>query len=102
MSGQEVVALLQCGELLQRQRIDPAEFGEFTFGSFGPTFLGGPIELQRRRRGDLLAALPGLLILGHLQLRRRQEHRRAVFGDQIVPGHPELLEHHLFELLDAQ
>jgi len=48
----------------------------------------------------IAAALAGLLVLGELQLGRRQRNLRAVFGDQIVWRHPELLEHHLLELLD--
>ena len=102
MGGQEVVALLECGELLQRQWIHPAEFGEFTFGAFGATLLGGPVERHRHRRGHRLAALAGLGVLGQLQLRRWQQHLRAVLGEEIITGHAELLEHHLLELLDAQ
>ena len=102
MSGQEVVALLERGELLQRQRIDPAEFGQLPLGPFGATLLGGPVERHRRRRGHRLAPLAGLGVLGHLQLRWRQRHLRAVLGDQIITGHAELLEHHLLELFDPQ
>ncbi len=77
LGRQEVVALLQRGELLERQWVDPAQFGEFTLGLLGPALLGGPVERHRRGRGHLLAALLGLLVLGHLQLGRRQRRRRA-------------------------
>ena len=40
LGGQEVVALLQRGELLQRQRIDPAELVEFAFGLLRAALLG--------------------------------------------------------------
>ena len=102
MGGQEVVALFQRGELLQRQRVDPAQLGQLSFGAFGATFLGGPVKRQRGRRRHLLAALAGLLVFGHLQLGRRQRHLRAIFGDQHLGRHAELFEHHLLELLDAQ
>ena len=102
LGGQEVVALLQRRELLERQRVDPAQLGQLAFGAFGATLLGGPVERHRRRRGYLLAALAGLLVFGDLELGRRQRDLRAVFGDQIVWRHPELLEHHLLELLDPQ
>ena len=72
LGGQEVVALLQRGELLQRQRVDPAQLGQLSFGAFGATLLGGPVERHRRRRGHLLAALAGLLVFGDLELGRRQ------------------------------
>ena len=102
LGGQEVVALLQRGELLERQRVDPAQLGQLAFGAFGATLLGGPVERHRSRRGHLLAALAGLLVFGELELGRRQRDLRAVFGDEIVRRHAELLEHHLLELLDAQ
>ena len=62
----------------------------------------GPVERHRRGRGDLLAAFAGLLVLGHLQFRRRQRHIGAVLGDQVGGRHPELVEDLLFELLDPQ
>ena len=102
LGGQEVVALLQRGELLERQGVDPAQFGEFTFGLLGPALLGGPVERHRGGRGHLLAALLGLLVLGHLQLGRRQRHVGPVLGDQVGGGHAELLERLLLELLDAK
>ena len=77
-------------------------FGEFAFGLLGAALLGGPVERHRRGRGHLLAALPGLLVLGHLQLRRRQRHVGPVLGDQVGGRHAELLEDLLLELLDAQ
>ena len=102
MGGQEVVALLQRGELLKRQRVDPAQFGQVALSPLGTSLLGGPVERHRRRCGHLFSALPSLLVFGHLQVRGRQGHLRSVFGDQIVAGHAELFEHHLLELFDAQ
>ena len=93
LGGQEVVALLQRGELLQRQRVDPAQLGELALGLLGAPLLGRPVVRHRRGRGDLLAALARLLVLGHLQLRRRQRHVRTVLGDQVGGRHAELLEH---------
>ncbi len=61
-----------------------------------------PVERHGRGRGDLFAALAGLLVLGHLQLRRRQRHLRTVFGDQVGGRHAELFEHLGFQLLDPQ
>ena len=49
LRGQEVVALLQRGELLQRQRVDPAELVEFAFGLLGPALLGRAVERHRAR-----------------------------------------------------
>ena len=102
LGGQEVVALLQRGELLQRQRIDPAQLVELALGLLGATLLGGPVERHRRGRGDLFAAFARLLVLGHLQLRRRQRHVGAVLGDQVGGRHAELLEYVLLELLDPK
>ena len=102
LRGQEVIALLERGELLQGQGVDAAQLVEFTLGAFGAAFLGGPVERHRRRRDHLLPALARLFVLGHLQLRRRQRYVRPVLGDQVVNRHPELLEHLLLELLDAQ
>ena len=102
LGGQEVVALLQRGELLQRKRIDAAQLVELALGLLGAALLGGPVERHRRGRGHLFAAFARLLVLGHLQLRRRQRDVGAVLGDQVGGRHPELLEDVLLELLDAK
>src|SRR6202022_4859961 len=39
LGGQEVVALLQRRELLERQRVDPDQLGQLSFGAFGATLL---------------------------------------------------------------
>ncbi len=102
LSRQEVVALLQRGELLQRKRIDATQLVELALGLLGATLLGGPVERHRRGRGDLFAAFARLLVLRHLQLRRRQCHVGTVLGDQVGGRHAELLEDVLLELLDAK
>ena len=64
--------------------------------------MSGPVVGHRGRCDDLLAAFPGLLVLGHLQRRRGHRHVGTVFGDQIVGRHREGLEDLLFELFDPQ
>ena len=94
--------LLQRRELLQRQRVDLAEQGQIALGPSRALLLGRPVERARRGRDDLLAAVAGLLVLGHLLSRGRHGQVRAVLGDQRVGFDPELVDRPLGALLDAQ
>ena len=89
--GEELVPLLHGVELLERERVDPAEHRQLALGGLEPLLL--LLAHERHRLGRLLA-------LGHLAAERHQG-LGAVVGDQAVDVHAELLERALLELLDA-
>ncbi len=60
--GEELVALLQRGELLQRERVDLAELRQLALGRAQPLLLRRPVERRRLAapaRSALLAASSG-------------------------------------------
>ena len=73
--GQELVALLHRGELLERQRVDLAQHREVALGRLEPLLLLGA-DVGRRLPGRV-----GLLLVRR-QHRRRHELVRSVLGDQ--------------------
>ena len=83
------------GELLQRQRVDPAEQGQRPLGGAQPLLLLGPDERRRVRLGprrDLVRR----------RRRRRAPAGRAVLRDQRLGLDAELLQRLLLQRLDPQ
>ena len=95
--AEELVALLQRGELLERERVDLAQHRERPLGRAQPLLLLRPDEGHcfgtSLGRGVVLLALDGR--------RRRDQLIGTVVGDERLDVHPELLESPLSELLQA-
>jgi hypothetical protein len=102
LGGQELVALLERGELLQRQWVDLAEQGEITLGALRPAGLPGSVVARRLRSADLLPALKGCFVLGYLDRGRRHWCGGPVLGDQVIQADTEVIGNLGLELLDAQ
>ena len=93
LGGEEPVALLQGRELLQRERVHPAQEPEVLLGAGGAALLRGAVVGHRRGRHDVLPAFAGGLVLRHLGRRRRDGHVRPVLVGQVVRGQPVVVEH---------
>ena len=90
--GEELVPLLQGRELLEGQRVDPAELGQRALGGAQPLGLLLAVEGRPARACSSPSATSP--VNGHQLV-------GAVVGDQAVGVEAELVERPLLQLLDA-
>ena len=107
LGGEEPVAFLQCGEFLQRQRVDLAQGGQVAFGAPQPFFLLGPhIGNPLHQRVPVVVdrgAQCRPLIRSAAGVRRHGNRLvGAEVGQQVLGGHAQFLQGTGFECLDPQ